>query len=284
MLSLSDHRIIYRFSYQFYKINLHFKNNYEQTLFANKTKFSKMFINGFMVSPHYLNIYRLLIGVKHAKIFTASSQGKVEDYVSFSRANFSPLVQSWCDWCSISNGYFSFLIAAINEYYQCHDIDSIPYNSPSLIKLKLVLIPTKYLTLMLDREALCSSDWEEISPALLFPDIYEKAPYYLQKLLKLISKLYNTVQLVEQQWCPFEHMKRIALLAQGDKKQYEHYVKCERFAAVIKAGELLFNFKHLKCQHCVTTINESVDAGNLEHNKSYPKTEDFFKLICRLSR
>ncbi|MBA2710057.1 MAG: hypothetical protein H0U57_05660 [Tatlockia sp.] len=79
-------------------------------------------------------------------------------------------------------------------------------------------------------------------------------------------------------------MKRIYFLAQADKERYERYLNCEDFSSIIKAGAILFTFKHLKCQQCAVKINEQFDNVIELNNKNQKNTEDFFNLICRLSR
>ena len=55
-------------------------------------------------------------------------------------------------------------------------------------------------------------------------------------------------------------MQRIAKLAQTDQYMRSHYLKCEGFDDLIKAGELISAFKHIKCNDRVTVINKA--SGN----------------------
>ncbi len=92
MLSILDHFTIHRFLYSFLKINLK-RTNFEKTLFFNKTKLIKFLINGYIVSPNYINVYWLIGIVKHAKLFTARSNDHLEGFVSFTRILFQSLKQ-----------------------------------------------------------------------------------------------------------------------------------------------------------------------------------------------
>ncbi|STX29698.1 Uncharacterised protein [Legionella beliardensis] len=282
MLSFSEQVIVHKYMLEFFKINLNFKNHFNKSFFFDKKRSLKMLVNGFFVSPMYLNIYLFLSIVKTGKTLSAHSQKKLEDYISLTRANFSPLIKSWCDWCSIVNGYCTFAIATINEHDE--DYNEKYLDIKTLRKLKFLFACTSHIKIMLERDNYFA-DKKPSSSRALFPEIYDKASPPIKSFLDSITKKYNQFQIVEQQWCPFQHMKRIALLTYGDRERYESYLNCKDYKDVVKAGELIFNFKHLKCNQCVNVINTFLEseAGYLD-NKLHLRTEDFLDLICKLSR
>lgn len=282
MLSITDHRTIFKFVYTFFKINLSFKKNYHRTFFFDKKHLLKFFINGFLVSPNYINVYRLLYVAKNAQIFTSTSQNDLEHYVTFTRAKFHQIIKTWCDWCAIGNGYMAFLIDAINEYYEHHPLDSIQRNNLHLIKLKILVSSTQILKVMVKKDILLLKKTPSQTEADLFPKIHHNAPQHIQKLLQLVTKLHNTIHEVEHIWCPFQYMQRIATLASNDEAHRTNFLKCEGFDDVLKAGEILFNFKHIKCHKCIQVLNEHLEpeAEPIKHTIA----EDYFKLMCQLSR
>lgn len=228
-----------------------------------------------------MNSYYLLAIVKQARVFTVHSQRSPKDYISFTRANFSPLIKSWCDWCSIGNGYASFFIDAINEYYTHNSLDSIKQSN--LAKLKFLIAHLGYLKIMLVKDEVSLAQ-PEASAADLFPIFYKHAPVYLKELLDNIAKIFNLFQAIEHQWCPFRHMKRIAHIAHSEKARYANYLTCEEFNDIVKAGEIIFNFKHLKCNQCVELINKSLEENSsASYQKAHRRAENFLELICKLS-
>lgn len=282
MFSISDHVVIHKFAFEFFKINFNIKNNFKKTFFFDKKKSLKMFVNGQLVCPHPINLYYLVAIVKQGRVFTVYSKKNLEEYVSFTRANFTPMVKSWCDWCSIINGYCTFIISSINSYYQNNAPESI--EKKPLVKLKFLMAHLGYVKIMLEKDTVFLNK-TPITPADLFPEIYANSPPYLKELFEEITKCYNMFQELEHQWCPFQHMKRIASLAHTDKDRYDSYLKCEGFDDLIKAGEIIFNFKHLKCNQCVEYINTFFDNEmSASGYKLQLRTEDFFELVCRLSR
>jgi hypothetical protein len=282
MFFITDHRTILSFVCSFFKINLQFKKNYHREFFFDKKQLHKFYISGFLVSPNCFNVYRLLYVAKAAKIFTASNQNELEHYVTFTRASFHRIIKTWCDWCAIANGYMAFLIDGINEYYERHPLDSIKRNNIHLIKLKILASSAHTLKFMIKKDILLLKKTPNQTAADLFPKIHQDAPQHIQKLLELITQFYNTVQEIEYVWCPFEYMQRIAIVASNDDKLRTHFLKCDSFDDVIRAGELLFNFKHIKCHDCIKLLNEHLDS------EAEPITQtiaaDYFKLMCQLTR
>lgn len=281
MISFKAHIIVTKYVFKFYKINLNFKH-YHRTFFSDMKSATRFILNGFMVSPNYFNVYTLIRIVKTGRLFTTASQKTLEDYVSLTRAPFVPVVKTWCDWCSICNGYLEFLIDSINEYYKINDVELIERSNLNLIKLKLSVAFLKHLKLFAQREPVHIKSAPSVVETDLFPDLYERAPQYLQKLLQLLTKIYNILQEVEQLWCPFNYMKNMALLVQRNPERYAHYLKCENWADVVKAGNVLFQFQHIKCHQCVDVINERfVSPAVSEHSAL---CYDYFKMLCRFSR
>lgn len=280
-LSLREHRVIHRYIMAFLKINFNLKQNFKTSWFWGGRNTAHMFINGLFINPNYFNVHCFLAVVKRGRQFTQHSPQTLEEYVSFTRGNFLPIVKTWCDWCAIINGYFAFLINSINHYYSFNQLDSI--NKKELGRLSFYMNQFCYLKLILGKKTHYSL--KNVVAEELFPNIWVDAPITLKRFLTKITKVYNTVQAVESEWCPFEHMKQIARLAHIDPQRYAKYATCEGFDSIIKAGEALFGFKHLKCHQCVDHINASV--SNKLHDKCHKlhlKTEIFFKIICKLSK
>ncbi|HHF7349794.1 TPA: hypothetical protein ACPSKE_003009 [Legionella feeleii] len=282
MLSIKDHLLVHRYSYEFFKLSLNFRKNYETSLFFGENKSLRMFVNGALVSPNLFNLYYLITLVRQGLILTAHTDKKLEDYVSFTRANFSPLIKSWCDWCSIVNGYGSFLIEVINDYL-ARDPDARTMSKLKLFKYK-ALIHFDYLKIMLPKESYFSNQPPR-EPADLFPAFEQTNSRLLKKLLKTLTRSYNTFQAVEHRWCPFLHIKRIAL-APTASDRYSFYLNCLGYADLMRAGEILAHFKHLKCNQCAEQINHFLgnNSNAVEKDKLALHTEEFFALICKLSR
>jgi hypothetical protein len=281
-MSIKDHAIVSKYVYEFFILNINLKKNFKRSLFFNKKKTIKMLIHGALISANYINVYLLLSIVKSARIFTTSSKKNLEDYITFTRVNFHPAIKSWCDWCAIANGYAAFLIDAVNEYYVHYDLNQIKHNNIDLIKLKFLTLISRYLMIFRWKESKFLKKSAAIQEKTLFPNIYDQAPMHIKKRLELGTQMYTIFQEIEHNWCPFQHMQRIAYLAHSDKERYASYLKCESFEDVIKAGEILFNFKHIKCQDCITTLNKQMDTGT--KHPTHGKIEDFLELMCRLSR
>lgn len=283
MLSIKDFVAIHKYSYEFFKLNLNLKKNFDTSLFFDRKKSMRMFINGTIVSPNLFNIYYLITLIRQGSIITAHTDKKLEDYVSFSRASFTPLVRSWCDWCSITNGYVSFLIEAMNDYL------SNELNSGRISKIRLIkynaIIHLSYLKIMLPHDKYFSHK-QPLNPANLFPGFEQIHSPQLKKVLSTITRTYNTLQEVEYRWCPFQYMKRIALLAHADPDRYNYYLNCEGYADLIQAGEIISNFEQLKCSQCAEQINMYLDNAQRFEFKSKLelRTEEFFAFLCKLSR
>jgi hypothetical protein len=281
MLSLKDHRIINKYLFEYLKVNSHIKNNFDKSIFFGRKKTIKMSVNALIVSPNHINVYLFLSLIHLGRLFTAPSKDGLEHYVSFSRARFSPMVKSWCDWCSMVNGYWSFLINAINEFYETHPHNH-PINKSILLKYSILLWQTKSLTIMLDKADYFPRNI--IKPKELFPFIEEAHPS-VQSLTQKLTNSYNIIQEVERHWCPFQHMQQIAQLAHADKDRYQNYLTCESFADLMKAGDLIFHFKHLKCNQCVDVINTHLGVDSTDSETNLTKcTDNFFSLICRLTK
>jgi hypothetical protein len=174
------------------------------------------------------------------------------------------------------------LVDAINDYYKINHLDSIERGNLYLIKLKLMIATLKYLKLFAKKEISQLKKPPELTEADLFPYLYTIAPQHILKLLALLTKMYNVFQEVEHLWCPFEYMKRISSLAKNHPERYAYYYKCDDFSDVLKAGEILFNFRHIKCHQCVHVLNEGLETS--PPSPLQEKTEAYFKLICSLSR
>lgn len=283
MLSFFEHRIIQNYVFGFFKINLNFKRNYYRTLFYEKKNAFNLCICAFFLTPNLINVYGLMHSMKAARLFTLTTSNRFEDYVTLTRVNFSPVIKTWCDWCSICNGYFAFLVDAINEFYQEHDVACIKYNNYNLIKLKII----SALTTMIVKAAIKSErhliqSVEYLDREILFPGLYDKSPHHIRTLIDVITELYNCVHEAELLCCPFLSMQKIARRAKQDQNAYQEYKYCESFADVVKAGELLFKFRHIKCKDCAKVLNEQLDSApvtSLDKN-----VNAYFNLCCQIVR
>ena len=98
MLSISDHLIINKYIFNHSKININLKHNFETFLFFDKKKTLITAFNALVVSPNYITVYFLITLINNSKVFTKNSKTFLEDYVSFTRAEFNSQLKSWCDW------------------------------------------------------------------------------------------------------------------------------------------------------------------------------------------
>ena len=250
-----------------------------------------------IITPNHFNSYRLLNIVNNFKFLTINNNKKLEEFVSFTRIDFAPQVKLFCDWCSIVNGYYSFLIDSINNNNRSIELNN-PINKIKTLKLKLSLLEITHLYIFktklfnkspYDKKIFQSHDTtlsqHIISPSHLFPEIYENSSGDFKKILILLTKSYHILQLIERRWCPFQHMKRIAMLEHIDKDRYDSYINCDGFDEIVKAGKILSQFENIPCHECVSKLNSEITAEtNLKIKNNYINANDYFAIMCRLSR
>ncbi len=279
MLSLSEHRVVHQYMYYYLKLQMSIR--FEKSLFFNKKKSFRSLLYGIFVCPNHITAYLFLRLVYHGKELTQSTDKKLEDYVSVLRVPFHPLVKSWCDWCSIATGYCNFLVHATQDYFEENPQQATL--SKSLKKMKTLMSNTNFLILFADKQSTAFRK-PKLSGKELFPQNYEKATPAWKEFFDTISFFYNTLQRIEEQWCPFQHMKNIACLAKTDETHRQNYLKCTGFADLLKAGELFYAFQHIKCHQCADFINEHAQSTDENESTAQRLTDDFFKIICSLTR
>lgn len=288
MTKMSNLVIITNYIFNFWRMNINTRDNINTLLFFDKKKTIITGYNSLVICPSYFTIYLLLSMINTNKIFSIKAKVHLEDYVSFMRVTFHPQVKSWCDWCSIVNGSASFLIDCINEYFANNPSDHADVNNQLSRMIKKAKNLEMYLHFFFikEKDGLID-DQMNATCEELFPTIYHGSSNDLKRLLTIIAYLYNLFQFIERQWCPFQHMKRIAMLKHVDQKRYDTYLQCKRFEDIVKAGEIIFKFNHIKCSKCVEQINEHFHDGEHQSNHSpqYQKyLHRFFDMLCELSR
>jgi hypothetical protein len=210
--------------------------------------------------------------------FAHHNRKGLSEYVSFTRLNITILDRISCDWCSIVNGILHYIDDTINFALKNKDINILSWSFKShdynLFLKGLRFVPKSIVRDLYNKnEALVRVQDYRSKIDKLFP----KAPAKIKKLfIKSISELLilqHIVASIESRWCPFKHLRELAL-----KKVNHRQFNWINYDELMRASILIGKHGKIDCHNCANLINDGLSLENDIENTS-PFAEYFKHLL-----
>lgn len=225
--------------------------------------------------PASLNYARALVA--ESSLLAEGSERRLEDYVSFTRADFHPLDKLSCDWCAVCNGLLAWTGDLLDDALRHPDLLSPHWrfdgNHPYRHAFKaLRWLPMSAAQRSYD-SALVAAQVAEIRARAQQQLAGAELDAFMRAARHFVVVRHNAA-CIEQRYCPFRHLRALAYAP-------DYCVYDWRLAEHVEmAARVLAERGAVDCHDCAAVLNSSplVPADDTPSI-----VEDFFELLCRTS-
>ena len=214
--------------------------------------------------------YNLLTVIRLTRMINKIEKKNLEKYISFTRFN-DGYDKIYCDWCSICNGLLEYSLDIIFSNINNKKINNI--GELKSIDNNLILLKNIYYCYNTSPEKLLKkSKYKNVISEKINKNIFVKKKEAVIKNINDVVILKEALELVEQTFCPFLHLKKINF-----KRDYYYYNPNNSKDLEI-AKKILIKNKKITCHNCVKIINKELE----EKKNDYKFFGDYLKYLINI--
>jgi len=230
-----------------------------------------------VIYPRPSNLAYARALVAQSSLLARDSERRLEDYVSFTRADFHPVDKLSCDWCSVCNGLLAWTGDLLDDALRSSRPLPAHWRFDGGHPFRRVFTAMRRVPLSAAKR---HHDRAEVAAQI--DDIRQRAERRLRgealdSFMRAAGRFVlvrHTATCFERRYCPFRHLRALAYAA--DHWGYDWHVP-EQLQA---AARVLAATGDVDCHRCA----DALAASALPPAQDAPSVmQEYFELLCRTS-